>query len=102
MDKQHIELYIGAYIDNNDGAYSPIDISQKMRQIALQFGVPKSKLPTEEECSFAGDFLEHHNEIHRELEELLNEYCTTDLTCWAWNEYTFGLWYTWVVNEELA
>jgi hypothetical protein len=87
-----LEEYLGAWIDNNDGVYTQDEISEKMRQIALQLGVPKSKLPTMEECSWTGDFLEHHNEIHRELEELLNEYCTTELTCWYWHEDAFGLW----------
>jgi len=52
-------------------------------------------------------FYEYHDELQRELEELLNEYCTTDTppkqTCWAWNDNAFGLWYTWVVyDEEIA
>jgi len=112
MDKQHIELYIGAWIDNNDGVYTQdaIAISEKMRQIALQFGVPQSKLPTMRDCMYFGEeggYSEFHNELQRELEELLNEYCTTDTppkqTCWAWNENAFGLWYTWVIyDEEIA
>tara|TARA_R100001163_G_C5020854_1_gene163712 strand:- start:312 stop:671 length:360 start_codon:yes stop_codon:yes gene_type:complete len=119
MDKTNIEKYMGAWIDNGDGAYCHIEISQKMRQIALEFGVPKSKLPTLKNCSVKlaqgsahrgstqlVDFCEHHDELQRELEELLNEYCTTDTppkaTCWAWNNDAFGLWYTWFVNEELA
>ena len=116
MDKTNIELYIGAWIDNNDGVYTQDAISEKMRQIALQFGVPKSKLPTMAETFQSVDdyeygdklsFYEYHDELQRELEELLNEYCTTDTppkqTCWAWNENAFGLWYTWVVyDEEIA
>jgi hypothetical protein len=111
MDKQHIELYIGAWIDNSHGVYTQDAISEKMRQIALQFGVPKSKLPTMAETFQSVDdyeygdklsFYEYHDELQRELEGLLNEYCTTDLTCWAWNDNAFGLWYSWVINEEIA
>ena len=114
MDKTNIELYIGAYIDNNDGVYTQDSISEKRRQIALQFGVPKSKLPTmAQTCQSVDDyekwatstrifwisrygdklsFYEYHDELQRDLEDLLNEYCTTDLTCWAWHENAFGLW----------
>ena len=46
MDKTTIEKHMGLWIDNNDGVYTQDSISEKMRQIALQFGVPKSKLPT--------------------------------------------------------
>ena len=101
MDKTNIEKYIGAWIDNNDGVYSPIDISSKMLQLALEFGVPKSKLPTMAQTFQSVDdyeygdklsFYEYHDELQRELEDLLNEYCTTDLTCWAWHDNAFGLW----------
>jgi len=112
----YVELYIGAWIDDNDGVYTQDAISEKMRQIALQFGVPKSKLPTMAQTFQSVDdyeygdklsFYEYHDELQRELEDLLNEYCTTDTppkdTCWAWNENAFGLWYTWVIyDEEIA
>ena len=110
MDKTNIELYIGAWIDNSHGVYTQDSISEKMRQIALQFGVPKSKLPTMEDCGYFGEeggYSEYHIELQRDLEDLLNEHCTTDTppkqTCWAWNDNAFGLWYTWVIyDEELA
>ena len=131
MDKTKVELYIGAWIDNNDGVYTQDSISEKMRQIALEFGVPKSKLPTmaqtfqnvdDYEYGDKLSFYEYHDELQKELEDLLNEYCTTDKprwaimdngwklkiseavsTCWAWNENAFGLWYTSeIYDEELA
>ena len=101
MDKKNIELYIGPWIDNNDGVYTQDEISEDMRQIALQLGVPESKLPTQAETFQSVDnyeygdklsFYEHHNELQRELEDLLNEYCTTELTSWYWHDNAFGLW----------
>jgi len=110
--RKEIEKHIGAWIDNSHGVYTQDAISEKMRQIALEFGVPKSKLPTMAETFQSVDdyeygdklsFYEYHNELQRELEDLLNEYCTTDLTCWAWNENAFGLWNTSeIYDEELA
>jgi|TARA_R100001443_G_scaffold63671_1_gene73435 hypothetical protein len=126
MDKTKVELYIGAWIDNSHGVYTQDSISEKMRQIALQFGVPKNKLPTMgatflpmKDFSYELSFYEYHDELQRELEDLLNEYCTTDRprwaimdngwklkisealsTCWAWHDNAFGLWYTSTINEE--
>tara|TARA_R100000008_G_scaffold82978_1_gene67847 strand:+ start:2026 stop:2340 length:315 start_codon:yes stop_codon:yes gene_type:complete len=104
MDKTNIEKYIGAWIDNSHGVYTQDAISEKMRQIALEFGVPKNKLPTMAELeSFGRFFYEYFDELQRDLEELLNEYCTTDLTCWAWHDNAFGLWYTSdIYDEEIA
>jgi hypothetical protein len=106
----YVELYIGAWIDNNDGVYTQDSISEKMRQIALEFGVPKNKVPTMgatflpmQDFSYELSFYEYHDELQRELEDLLNEYCTTDLTCWTWHENAFGLWNTSeIYDEELA
>jgi hypothetical protein len=107
MDKTNIEKYMGLWIDNNDGVYSPIDISSKMLQLAKQFGAPVNKLPSlgdvfdyDKNCLW---FEQHHHELQRDLEDLLNEYCATDLTCWTWNDNAFGLWNTSeIYDEELA
>ena len=98
MDKTNVEAYVGPWIDNSHGVYPHDGISLDMRQIALKLGVPESKLPTIREifAPFAPtedfSFGRYHDEWQREMEDLLNEYCTTDLTSWYWHENAFGLW----------
>jgi hypothetical protein len=93
--------------------------------------VPKEKLPSHGEVYLFQEnietidfsaYEEYNLELQREMEDLLNEYCTTDRpcwaimdngwkikvseavsTCWAWNDNAFGLWYASdIYDEELA